>query len=226
MDSSLKGTLLLAFAYLVLFSSAEYLHHFRNVKAEVTRKYVHIITGVFALGFPFLIGNHWWVLFLCGSFFLILIITINSRWLRSIHGVSRKTSGSILYPIIVYTCYLAFEYFDALVFYYIPILILAISDPIAAFVGKSWPRGKYTVFGMTKTLSGSLGFFLSSLLICSLLLIGVEALALDAALILALSLSIGCTLAEALSHHGYDNLSIPYSALLLLALSHFWFQLP
>lgn len=225
MENSLWGTVALAFAYLSLFASAEYLHLRRNFKAEVTRKYVHVITGIFALGFPFLIGNHWLVLGLCASFFLILIITLKSPYLRSIHGVSRKTSGSLLYPIIVYSCYLAFEYFDSLVFYYTPILILAISDPIAALIGKTWPKGKYHSFGMPKTLSGSLGFFISSLIISFLLLYGIEALPFTETLILSLALGLTCTLAEAFSHHGYDNITIPYSGLIILAIGAHYFHL-
>lgn len=225
MDGNISGTIGLAVAYLILFSSAELMHHKLKFKAEVTRKYVHVVTGIFALSFPFLVANQWLVLLLCGSFFIILSLTIKSSWLRSIHGVARKTSGSLLYPIIVYSCYLAYEYFDSLVFYYTPILILALSDPIAALVGKTWPRGKFLSFGQQKTLSGSAGFFLSSLIICFALFFGFESMPLFSTILLAFALSLCCSLAEAISHNGYDNISIPYTALLVLGISSHYFQL-
>jgi len=216
MKDSLSGTLILALAYLILFGTAELIYHKAQVKAEVSRKLVHIMTGVLALSFPFMIPNHWWVLALCGSFFLILISTLNSPFLQSIHGVSRKTSGSLLYPIIVYTCYLAYEHYDSYTYYYLPILILAISDPIAALVGKSFPWLRYTTFGRQKTLSGSLGFFFSTIGLCLALLIGFEDWSFSEAMLLSLFLALACTVLEAISHRGYDNLSIPYGALGIL----------
>lgn len=223
MTDNLLHTIGLALAYLLLFSSAEFIYHRWKVKAEVTRKYVHIITGILALSFPVLITNHWLVLLLCASFFVILILTISSPFLRSIHGVDRKTSGSILYPIIVYACYLSQAHFGLLVFYYLPILILALSDPFAAFVGKSRPYGSYTVFAMSKTLSGSLAFFFSALVLCLGLFMGLENMPGLEAFILGASLALACTLAEAISHKGFDNLTIPATATLVLVVHHLLF---
>ncbi|MEN0047927.1 MAG: phosphatidate cytidylyltransferase, partial [Bacteroidota bacterium] len=146
--------LYLALAFLALFASAEWLYHKRGVKAEVTRKYVHIATGLLTMLFPLMLENHWLVLLLCGSFLLILIASLRFNLLPSINAVDRKTSGSLMYPIIVYGCYLVYSRYDQFMFYYIPILILALCDPIAAFVGMNYPVGKYQTFGKTKTWSG------------------------------------------------------------------------
>jgi len=215
-------TLYLAIAYIILFASAELMYHKLQFKAEVTRKYVHVLTGILSMTFPVLIKNHWLVLFLCASFLVILLSTMNSSWLRSIHGVKRKTKGSILYPIIVYGCYLAYDHFGAMIFYYTPILVLAISDPLAALVGKSFPKGAYEIFGLQKTLSGSSAFFLSALLLCLGLFTFLGELTFLPAFYIALSTAFLCTIAEAISHHGYDNFSIPAAALLVLtAFAHY-----
>ncbi|MEM6696861.1 MAG: phosphatidate cytidylyltransferase [Bacteroidota bacterium] len=210
--------LYLALAFLALFASAEWLYHKRGVKAEVTRKYVHIATGLLTMLFPLMLENHWLVLLLCGSFLLILIASLRFNLLPSINAVDRKTSGSLMYPIIVYGCYLVYSRYDQFMFYYIPILILALCDPIAAFVGMNYPVGKYQTFGKTKTWSGSLGFFGVAVVICLLLMISVEGMIFTAALPIAIAVGATTATAEALTHGGYDNFTIPVSAVAVLIL--------
>ncbi|HRF80511.1 MAG TPA: hypothetical protein PL070_10545 [Flavobacteriales bacterium] len=212
------NTALLALAFLVLFASAEWLHHKRRFKAEITRKYVHIMTGLLTLSFPFALKDHWHVLFLCSSFLLILLLSMRWGLLRSINGVDRETFGSLLYPMVVFGCYLAYEHFALFVFYYLPILILAICDPMAALVGKRWPRGRYTVLGHTKTLSGSFAFFSTALVLGLLLFLGAEEARPLEGLTLALIIAAVTSVAEGVSHKGYDNLTVPLSAMLLLVL--------
>jgi phytol kinase len=216
MSTNLLYTIYLAGAFLILFTSAEILYHKFKINAELTRKYVHFSTGIITMLFPPLIQNHWLVLLLCGSFYLILIVTMSLKLLQSIHGVERTTRGSLLYPIIVYGCFLTYQYFDQLPLYYVPILILAISDPIAALVGKSFPLGKYKSFGKFKTLSGSSAFLVSAFLLCFFLLYGLNSLPLHKAIITALGVAFATSVAEALTHKGFDNLSIPASALVVL----------
>jgi phytol kinase len=224
MSTNLIHTIYLAAAFLVLFTSAEVLYHKFNVKAELTRKYVHFATGILTMLFPPLIQNHWLVLMLCGSFYVILLITMSLKLLPSIHAVERKTRGSVLYPIIVYGCFLVYQYFNELSLFYIPILILAISDPIAALVGKSFPLGPYTVFGKTKTLSGSLAFLLSAFLLCLSLFIGLNSMLLHKAIIISLTVAVASSIAEALTHKGFDNLSIPASAISVLILFYDYYH--
>jgi len=212
------NALYLALAFLVLFGSAEWLYHKRGIKVEITRKYVHVFTGLLTMLFPPLLENHWLVLLLCGSFMLILLASLRFNLLPSINAVDRKTSGSLMYPIIVYNCYLVYDYYDQFMFYYIPILILALCDPIAAFVGMNYPRGRYQTFGETKTWSGSISFFLAATLIGLLLMIGVGEMTFIYALPAAIAVGFTTAIAEALTHGGYDNFTIPGSALIVLML--------
>ena len=218
MNQNLLHTIYLAGAFLVLFTIAEIIYHKLKVKAEHTRKYVHIITGLLTMLFPPLLDNHWYVLGLCGSFFIILVSSIHFNLLKSINAVDRETKGSLLYPIIVYVCYIAFTEYNQMMFYYIPILILAICDPIAAVVGRRWPAGHYTTFGYTKTLSGSLGFFIAAILLSFILILSFEEMSLLTVIITSGSVALITVIAESITHKGYDNLSIPLSALLVLIL--------
>ena len=144
--------------------------------------------------------------------------------LPSINAVSRKTAGSLLYPIIVYGCYLMYGNYGEYVFYYIPILILAICDPIAALTGKTWVIGEYTVFGKTKTFLGSGAFLTSAFITSFVLLLAISKAPIFEALILSVLISAITTVAEAFSHGGYDNLTIPGSATLLLLLGKEYFS--
>ena len=217
LTESLLHTACLAGAYAALFGSAEWLYHRLRTVAEVTRKYVHIVTGLLTLLFPPLIGNHWLVGGLCGGFLLILFASLRFGWLPSINGVDRQTRGSLLYPITVYACYLAYALFDNASFYYLPILVLALADPVAALLGKAYPRGRYRLLGHTKTLSGSLAFFGVALLVGSVVLLP-QSYPITQVVYTALGVATATTLAEAVSHKGYDNLTIPLAAAVALAL--------
>ncbi len=198
-----------AISFLLLFGSAEWLYHHLKVKAELSRKYVHFTTGLISLLFPCFLSSHWMVLLLCGSFFFLLLASLKWNLLPSINGVDRVTRGSLLYPLVVYACFLLYQQYDLFLFFYIPILILAISDPIAALVGKKWPKFPYSTFGHTKTASGSFGFFSSAFIICMLGLLFSGQTEIATIILIATTVAFASTLAEALSHKGYDNLTIP-----------------
>ncbi len=218
MNASLQNTVYLAGAFLALFGTAELFYHKFKISAELTRKYVHTATGLLTMLFPPLIQNRLLVLVLCSSFLIIVLLSRHYRLLPSIHAVKRKTTGSIHYPIIVSGCYLVYMEYGQLIFYYLPILIMAICDPVASIVGRKWPRGHYKVFGGVKTLSGSLGFFASALLLSMALVLTVERLQLSEAILLALTISAITTVIEGITHRGYDNLLIPAGSLAVLIL--------
>lgn len=223
-QSNLANMFFLATIFLLLFASAEILYRKYKIKAEITRKYVHLLTGLLSLSFPILLTNHWYLLCLCGSFLLILITSMKFGLLPSINAVDRVTRGSLLYPVIVYGLFLIQNYYGIFVFYYVPILILAICDPVAGLTGKKWQYGKFTIFGKTKTLIGSSGFFISSFLTVVLYFVfSVRGITFNL-FILSTITALLTTLAEAVTHKGYDNLTIPATALLtLIAGKEFFF---
>ena len=103
-------------------------------------------------------------------------------------------------------------------FFYIPILILAICDPVAALIGQKWPKGHYKTLGYTKTMSGSLAFFAVAVAICMALMVGVEGISFQIALFVSASVALFTTVAEAYTHKGFDNLTIPLVAVVVLIL--------
>lgn len=212
MNQNLLHTIYLAGAFLALFGVAELLYHWLGVKAEITRKIVHVFTGILTLLFPVMLDNHWYVLLLCGSFLLILLASIPLSLLPSINKVDRVTRGSFMYPVIVYSCFLVQLKMDSLIYYYIPILILALCDPIAELVGKNLPWLRYKTFGHKKTISGSLSFCIAAIVITTTLLVQIGSLELSHSLAIGSSIAIVTAVFEGFSHKGYDNFTIPASA--------------
>ena len=167
MSIEIRNIILLSSAFLLLFAGAEFLYRIYRVRAEYTRKMVHVGTGLLTLLFPILLTNHWSVLFLCGSFLIILILSLKYKFLQGINAIDRFSYGSLAYPVIVFICYLVWEQIEKphatdntpYSFFYLPILIMALADPMAALVGKAYPYGVFKWGDEKKSLAGSLAFF-------------------------------------------------------------------
>jgi phytol kinase len=221
MSFSLRIPLLLAICFLLLFSLGEYLYHRKKVKAEITRKIIHIGTGLLTLLFPLLLHNHWQVLLLCGSFLILLLASLQFKLLPSINGIDRISHGSVLYPVAVYGTYLAYnQAHNGLIVFYLPILILAICDPLAALVGKRYPWGKYQLGGSKKTLAGSAAFFVATCAVTYACfgLIQVNFMKTESILPTILLIATTTTAVEAISAYGFDNVSIPATVILNLTI--------
>src|SRR5436309_2598679 len=121
MSPEIINTVILAASFLCVFGMAELGYHYWKIPAEATRKFVHIASGLITLLFPLLIVDPWYVLFLCASFALILIVSIYTGLLPSINAVGRQTFGSLIYPGAVFVCYLVYFYEGKLIYFYLPI---------------------------------------------------------------------------------------------------------
>jgi phytol kinase len=209
--NELLVTVILGAGFLLIFALGELMYHGLHLPTEITRKFVHLSSGLLTLTFPLWLSVHWYVLALCSLFALILIASQKYDFLKSINKVNRITRGSYLFPASVYGSYLLFSYYNDLLFFFLPILILAISDPLAALFGKRFPFGKFKVGKEHKTMIGS-GAFLVSALIISVILFSLQG-NLSGIEISAFSFGISfvsCS-AEAMSRNGWDNISIPLS---------------
>lgn len=237
-------TALYAGGFLLLFASGELLYHAFKVPVEITRKYVHIITGFICLSFPFVLTSHWSVLILTVSFVFILITSMRLNLLPSINAVKRTTRGSFLFPVVIYICFwvysiygqhnfkgshLAVENFNRFslggtVYYFLPILILSVCDPLAALVGKKYRLWPYKIFSDTKTIIGSAAFFISAFILSLIFLIP-NCQTFSSALGISALIALSTTLAEALSQKGFDNLFIPVTTAAVLVLFHHYLVL-
>ena len=233
-------TAVYAGVFAVLFAFGEILYHWLKVPVEITRKFVHLGTGLICLTFPFFLETHWSVLILTIAFFVILLSSIKLNLLQSINAVDRSTRGSFLFPVVIYLTFWAYSifglknphgvglglrdfgdktnlYYGGTIYYFLPILILSISDPIAALVGKRWPVMPYKIRSCQKTVMGSSAFFVSAFVLSFAFITPI----IDQfiwAMIFASIIAFSATFVEAISQKGEDNLLIPLSVILMLIL--------
>lgn len=218
MTPYLSILLKLSACFLALFLLAELLYRFAHIKATHTRKLVHIGTGVLTMLFPIYFSSTWQVVIMCTSFLLLLLLSLRYRFLPSINNIDRRSAGSLLYPVIVVLVFAYYHYmstqslpFNALLYFYLPILALAIGDPIAAVAGStvksSNPTGK-------KTNRGTLYFFYIVTLLSFILIYAFRLGHTSFIALLLYSLVMGALTAftERFTGGGWDNFTIPLMA--------------
>lgn len=220
----IKNFLILAALFLILFIIAEILYRKGGMIVERTRKIVHIGTGLLTLLFPLMLSSHWEVFILCLSFAVLLLISQYTGLLPSVNEIKRLSYGSLAFPLAVWICFLIYSYmkektnlaFDARLFFYLPILIMAIADPVAALVGRRYPVRKYKVYNGTKSLMGSVTFFLVAFIISLLVFYYFTPQISGHLIFISIMLALATTIAEGITPLGLDNLTIPLVALLIL----------
>ena len=211
---------LTAFSLLLIFN--ELIYRRLNLKGEITRKFAHFTATLSTITFPYLFDSHWYVLALAVIFFLLLFVSRNNTFLRSIHDIKRISIGSYLLPVAIYLTFLISQMLDNMFLFILPILVLAICDPVASILGINLQqynqRIRILTWQLEKTWLGSLSFFISCFLI-SIIALYFNQLQFDLKIFwLSLVIALTGTLAELFSYKGSDNLFIPMSVLLVLVL--------
>lgn len=210
---------LLGISILLLLN--ELIYRRLKTKGESTRKFAHFTATLAAVPFPYIFPSHWYVLGLACIFATFLYITWRIRQLGSIHAIERKSWGSYLLPLSIYITFLISDLCGNKFIYILPMLILAICDPIAALLGMNVKKNrKINIAGkpIGKTWIGSIAFFFSSFII-SLIALYIHSEIFDLKIVwLAALVALTGTFAELIAWRGADNLTIPLSIVLILVL--------
>jgi dolichol kinase len=223
MGSTITLSVVYFFAIILLLAFNELNYRRMKVKGEITRKFAHFTATVAVVPFPYIFSSHWYVLILALIFFAALFVTQYAKQLKSIHDIQRKSIGSYLLPLAIYTTFLMSNLLDNKFIYILPMLILGICDPMAAIVGMSMKRNnhKIVIFGIDtgKSLYGS-GAFLVTAFLISLIALYFHRGTFDLTTFgVAVVVAVVSTLSELFSWRGSDNLTIPVgTALALLVL--------
>jgi len=156
-------------AILLLLVFNELIYRRLGLKGEITRKFAHFTATLSTLTFPYLFSDHWYVLIMAVFFFILLFVSRNGTHLKSIHDIDRKSVGSYLLPISIYFTFLVSSLTGNMFLYILPILILAICDPMAGILGLNVKNYNHNIqiFGYKskKTWLGSGSFFITSFII-------------------------------------------------------------
>jgi phosphatidate cytidylyltransferase/phytol kinase len=210
--SSFVNLLILSSYFLIVFIIGEIAYRKLGVSAEITRKWSHIASGFLALLFPFYFDHFAWVILICATFGVFLFICKHYKFLPSINAVERRTHGSILFPLAVTVSFISYQYNHEIIYYYLPVLTLAICDLCAAIVGKRFPIKSIKIYLETKSLGGYLAFVISFVLLnITFVLLGYQI-----PVYFILFTAFFTAFIELLSPRGFDNISIPLSVILCM----------
>jgi phytol kinase len=199
---------------LLIFLAAEVWRRRSSPPAEWTRKAVHVSVGLVAACFPWLFHSPWTVLGLGVAFAALLWGTRRLGLLQSVHGVERRSRGDFYYVLAVFLLFVAAR--QRPVFYFISLLVLVVSDTLAALLGSAYGRWTYAVEADRRTLEGSAVFFLATLLAVHVPLLLLTRIDRAASVLISLQLALLVTCFEAISLGGNDNLIVPLATGYLL----------
>ena len=135
------------------------------VRTDISRKLAHVGASLIAFATPFFLSK-WEIVSICIIFSAVLFYTRQTNFFSSIHSVERKTFGEVFLPIGIALCAFFFLPEEVTAFQF-GVLILGISDALAAFVGERFGKHSILLFGSKKSVEGSFAFFVSCLIISS-----------------------------------------------------------
>lgn len=194
------------------------LHGYFRLPAEQSRKFLHVSGGIMSLFLPLFFHSHWWVLLLTGIAFGILLFTYTRRLLPAVHQTKRYSLGSVLFPIPVYACFLLAECRQDFLYFWLPVSLLAFCDTAAEMGGQRWGATTKQFFGGQKTMAGTLSFGVTAIAVSVGWLYAGYHLPAANVLLLTVLITFFCSVAELVTLHGWDNLTVPAVAVLLLLL--------
>jgi phytol kinase len=212
-------------AYLYIFGiigTAEFLRRWRGYSSDFTRKFVHIGVGMLSWMLPFLFDSPWPFVIACLTFMVINLFDWRYGFFSSMTSSDRSNLGTVYFPLAAAIV--------AIVFWeYPPLMVAALmpltwGDGLASVIGRSFGRNTYTVFGQTRSIQGSVTFFIMGGIFTWFALwaqLGSPEISPVSALFPALIILLATTLTEAISIFGVDNLTITAVAILILSLWQF-----
>lgn len=185
---------------------------------------MHASVGLFVAGTPYVFTSPAPVYVLAVGFVTLNALALRRSWWRGIHGREARSWGTVAFPLVLIPALAVTWSLDPSrsVAFQVAFLVLAMADPVAAWVGGGQSDAiQYELGGSTKTIAGSVAFGLVSWIVSTGALIGFwQAGVLDwnvaacvgAGLIVALT----TTTVEALCGRGWDNFFIVIAVLVIL----------
>jgi phytol kinase len=212
--------IIICFVYVfAMIGLAEGLRRWRGYGSGFTRKVIHIGVGMMSWFIPFLFTSPWPFVFACVAFMVINLIDWRYGLIGSMQSKHRSNLGTVYFPFAAAVV--------ALVFWEQPPLMVAAlmpltwGDGMAPVIGAAYGRRFYHVHTSTRTIEGSLAFFVAGFIFTWLALWvmpGSPEISPVDAVFPALVIMAVTTLIEAVSIWGLDNLAVTAAAIVILSL--------
>ena len=221
MNNTLGFILCLLYVF-TMIGLAELLRRWRGYGSGFTRKVIHIGVGMMSWFLPALFTSPWPFVAACGAFMVINLLDWRYDFFKAMKSSSRSNLGTVYFPLAAAVV--------ALVFWEQPPLMVAAlmpltwGDGLAPVIGATWGKRVYRIHTSTRTLEGSLGFFVAGFVFTWLALWvmpGLPEISPAAAVLPALIIMGVTTLIEAVSIWGLDNLTVTAAAILILSVWRF-----
>lgn len=198
--------LLTLIAFLIVFILTELCIKKLRLDPDFTRKIAHVVAGIITFFTPYYL-TRWEIVSIGVIFSIVLIFTKAFKLIPSIHSVQRKTLGEIYFPLgIALSAFLFLP--NQMIAFQFGILVLGISDAVAALVGIPLGKHVYKILGNKKSLEGSVAFLIATCLILAIFAGSFN--------LTFLGIGILLTLVEFLLVFGLDNLILPVLSAYLL----------
>ena len=214
--------ILVFIAFILFFLLINKLEKSEKLNSEFIRKILHIGSGIGGLALPFIFEKKSSVIIL-GAVFLMLLISIRivkhkiTGFKKVLETKNRKTFGDIYFIISILGLWIASS--EDKIMYSLPLIILMFSDAFAALIGEFYSKYKFdTGFG-TKSVEGSVTFFLTTYFICINFFLFFSNIKSINIVLVSLLLSILAMILEMISWNGLDNIFVPLFVYLFLKLN-------
>jgi len=196
---------------LIILLLSELIYRNKLLKGENERKFVHICAGSFIAFWPWLIS--WKTIQLIGIAMIIVVLLNRSKdYLHILGGVRTRYYGDVFLALaVLLTAMLTTNK----VFFLIAILHISLADGLAAVIGVNFGKNwAYKVFGQTKTVLGSMTFWVVSLCILGIAVpLANGAIPYNHYVLLLAFLPPLLTLLENISIWGTDNIVLPIAVI-------------
>ncbi|HAP37153.1 MAG TPA: DUF92 domain-containing protein [Bacteroidetes bacterium] len=213
------------FIFLIIFITiglfigiAEFLRQKFNGSPEITRKLVHILTGLLIFFAPEVFYSGIPAILLAILFIVVNLFAVQFDLLQGMHGTNRHSYGTVYYPLSFLILVLLF-WDSASYIISISILVLAVGDASAAIVGENLRSPhQFYLTSDKKSFEGSTVMFITTFLIVygSMVYLNIEPT--HNPFIIAAITALFATIFEAVSSRGFDNCTIPLSTAFMLHL--------
>jgi dolichol kinase len=202
--------LALAVSYVFVFAAigiAEGMRKWRGYSTDFTRKFIHITVGTWSVGTVLLFDRWYMAIIPPASFILINYLSYRQETFKAMETGEKGNLGTVYFPFsFVLIVFLFWQQPHLVVASLMP---MTWGDAMAAVLGARYGQFRYTLWGSTRSLEGSISMFLFAFTATFLVLWLFPPLGLGISLLYALIVSVITTLVEAVTPWHLDNLTVP-----------------
>lgn len=213
------GFLILLIYVFGLIALTEGLRKWRNYSSDFTRKVIHIGVGMISWALPFLFDEPWLFVIACLGFMIINFLDWKYGFFSAMASSNPQNLGTVYFPLAA--AVVALLFWDTPPIMVAAMMPLALGDGLAPVIGRKFGRHPYTIFNSTRSIEGSIGFFLATFTgtwLALWVIPGNPIIPPIEAILPAIVISLVTALIEAVSSWGIDNLTVTIAAIIILGL--------